>query len=350
MSYLFVEKLQAVLRERTGLGYLNGNKKELICRCPFPGCELELGRHYRYGRCYIDIYNPVFYCFRCEETGTIFKLFQQLNLDPNDFIDMQHEVFKFQTAYRQFDSSTTSIKRPKGFEVRETSPDLYKDKIFYLKGRLGFDTNVYKIPNVILNVRDFIYDNKIELNEFDRQRLNIYDDQYIGIITNRSTLLILRNIHEDHYHKIQLRDGGDYKDFYGLATGAIKPQLNKVVLCEGVFDLLVAIRDSEFSDLVKESCFWACALGSGFNRLIGSVLDYLKLPCSDVIVLSDKDKNSSSKIYQKLYENPMVRHLDIYWNKFGHDWGRTPLYPVKTSFAPELKSWRKKRASRRSFR
>ena len=76
------ESFLSKLKELTGLGYYNGARTEIICRCPFEGCELELGKNYSYGRLYIDRENPVFHCFRCQNSGSIIKLFRKLNINP----------------------------------------------------------------------------------------------------------------------------------------------------------------------------------------------------------------------------------------------------------------------------
>jgi len=353
-SYLKLDELRDKLRELTGLGYMNGARNELICRCPLPNCELEVGKTYNYGRLYIDaVKSPVWHCFRCGQSGTIFKLLNYLKLDKAEFLNLDHEVFKYKGRCVIVNTSNfLPIDIYNNLKVEVPVRERYREKFTYLQGRLGIDSDVERIPRIIFNIRDFINDNGIELKERDEQFLEIYESQYIGFLSNRGTVLTLRKAIGEgaDYHRLQIINSGNFKDFYGVATGHIKKTINKVVFCEGVFDLLVGIKTYELQNLLKDSCYWAAALGSHYRALLASILDHIKLPYVDVVVLTDRDKKPSDPVFDKLKKSPMVRNLEIYWNKLGHDFGARPIMPVKTVFQQQTFKRFKKKEVQPSFR
>jgi hypothetical protein len=331
-DYTNWNKLQEKLRELTGLAYYNSQKTELICRCPFPNCEIDENRLHSHGRLYIDTNIPVFNCFRCNRSGSIFKLFRQLNISISEFLNLDHELFNQINKPKdlKIDSNKLILEHDIKMINKSDIQDIYKNKILYLKGRMGFDNDVSKIPNIIFNIRKFVELNNIKLNYRDEQALDIYDRNYIGFLGNRGSVLILRNVEGKEYHKIQLFPSGHFKDFYGLWTNAISEgQINKIVLCEGIFDLLIGLKSSALAELRSNTCFWAATLGSYYKRLVPSVLEYIKLTYVDVIILSDKDKSPDDKIYSYLRESPLIRNMEIYWNKSGHDFGQLAINPVK---------------------
>ena len=337
-SYLKVEELKKELKNKTGLGYFNGGHSELICRCPFPGCEMDEGKKYHYGRLYIDINTPVFHCFRCQTSGSIFKLFQQLNLKKEDFLILDHPALVFKGQRRRIHTADTNIVDVYDtLQLPKVEPsEIYRKKEQYLKGRIGVDEDIHSIPNLVLNIREFIERNNIQLTKYDERFVEIYEQQYVGFVSSRGTIMVLRKAwgEGDDYRKLQITNSGEFKDFYGLRSGHIKKDtINKIVICEGIFDLLVGIKSTKLQSLKQDSVFWAAALGSHYRKLINSLLHYVKLPMVDVVVLSDKDKKPTDKIYKTLRESPMVRNLELYWNREGHDFGEQNIDPIKTVYS-----------------
>ena len=357
-SYLKIDETRKKLKEITGLGYFNGGHSELICRCPFPNCELEQGKTYHYGRLYIDLGSPVFHCFRCQTSGSIFKLFQYLKLNVKEYVVEGHESLQYKGSRRCIHINTANanivdiidkLKIP-GFDANSIN---FNKKSAYLKSRLGSEVDLSTVPNLVLKIREFVNNNRVELTKYDESMLELYDRQYVGFLSTRGTMITLRKTfgEGDDYRKLQIAQPGEFKDFYALRSGHIKnDKINKIILCEGIFDLLVSMKSYELRDLYGDSVYWAAALGSHYKKLIDSLLHYVRLPMVDVVVLSDKDKKPDDPIYKALRSSSMVRNLEIYWNKLGHDFGAYPIQPIKTVFQQQSFSNYRKRTTGKSFR
>lgn len=355
-EYINWDKFQSKIQKITGLGYFNSSRTELIARCPFPNCELEQGKSYKYGRLYIHTDSPVFNCFRCNESGSILKLLRYLKLNIDEYINKDHEVFKnMKSGRRVIRLNTSDVNIQNNLSNMELPEflDRYHNKILYMKNRIGMDIDALKIPNVIFSIREFIQKNNIHLDYNDEMMLDTFDRDYIGFLGNRGTVLILRNTRGLDYHKINLCNPGKMKDFYGMRTSFPDGgHTNKIVLCEGIFDLLVAIKSDSLSELREGSCFWAAVLGSFYRRTLISVLDYIKLSYVDVVVLSDNDKSPYDKIFSSLRNSPMVRNMKVVWNSYGNDFGQLPIHPINMIFnePKPLNKFRKKYKSNNSFR
>ncbi|MFN3478731.1 MAG: hypothetical protein ACK4ZM_05150, partial [bacterium] len=332
------------------------------------GCELELGKNYNYGRLYIDRENPVFYCFRCQTTGSIFKLLGRLGLDPNQYL--KEEVGKNASSSVYWKRSNAAVdlsarkifleKNKLNLKIKIPESEIYERKKRYLRCRIGPDTIVENIPNLVLSITSFLNDNHIELSYRDRQLLPYFEKECIGFVGNRGQLLILRSIEEGQYHKINLLPKEHYgknlyKDFYGVYTtgkGVSSDSVNRIILTEGIFDLLVGLKHPSVTSVVEEACFAAAALGSYYNEVLYSVLDYVRLSYVDLVIFSDQDKPKDSLEYKRLKENPCVRTLTLYYNRAGHDFGDYPILPVRNVFlkASEFRFGYKKKNISKSFR
>lgn len=338
----FDEKFKEFLEKKTGWSKFNGAKTELMTLCPFPDCDIDRGKQ-KNGHLYIDASNPIFFCQRCNTTGTVFKLIRQLNGDPSGLLDMNHDIFKYHKS-RNLDTSSITVTDDKSrVKIENQDLDLYKQKSLYLKGRLGFTFNLDLIPNLILGIKDFVDNNHIKLNLIEKQYLPYYESSYIGFLGSRRNDLILRYIGQDlnmrRYIKIKLVQDSLFKDFYGIQTNYIGKD-NTIVLVEGTFDLLVAIYSNELDELRKRSCFWAAILGSYFSSVIPSVLDYIKIPYTNVVILADRDKKLDDKIFEKVKNSPMVGNLEIFYNQSGEDFGMKPINPIGTVF--QKKEWKRR--------
>jgi len=323
--------LQDLLKEKTGLAYFNASKDELICRCPI--CEKDARKNH--GHLYIKIPDhpnelPVYNCFKTDDCkGTLIKLLRILGEDPKDYIS--EDMLKFRPAGKEYSYYKKSFRKNK-FIIPDIQTDKYMIKRQYLKGRLGFDTDIDKIPGLILNIRKFIMDNNIDLG--NRQRfLEFYENNYVGFISNNGSILVLRNTDSSssfRYVKINLSNNNFFKDMYSIQTCVTRSDTNTIVLCEGIFDLLVAINSHELQDLKMNSCIWAAVLGCNYYNIVPSVLDQCRLTAANFIILSDNDKKESDYIYFK--RNPSVLNLKIYRNKYGEDFGKLPIALSQTNF------------------
>jgi hypothetical protein len=329
---VYYDKLKDFLELKLGLAYYNGPKSELVTYCPY----CERGSTRSHGHCYIKVTStdemPTFFCFKCSETegkGTLAKLLKNLGANPKDFITEETfcTVLTKTRDYQNKDFEKYEYSR------KEISSDSYKLKRQYLHSRLGFDYDLEKVDGLVLNIRDFVYDNKIELDETSLKFLDYFEDSFVGFLLTRGTKLILRNIDpssEFRYFKIDLIKNPLFNDFYGVKCGQIKRDTNTIILCEGIFDLFGGLKLLELEEVKNNSCYFAAILGNYYAKIVPSVLDYCKLTFCNVVVLSDSNIKESS--YYWLKQNPMVNNLELYWNKAGKDFGEGTVLLTKTVF------------------
>jgi len=332
VDYAEVRKL---LEEKTGLAKFNAGKTNIISYCPW--CEIESTKNH--GHLYLECIDnptqmPVFHCFRCEDEnkskGTLVKLLRFLGANPKDYISEETLTSKF--SERAYDYYKKGLKVHK-HKINTQNFDAYRLKKQYLHSRLGFDYDISKIPRLIFNIREFLRENNIDIK--DKKRfLDYYEKSFIGFISDDGTMMILRNIDNNssyRYIKLPLVENKNFfKDVYSIKWGQTKKGSNTIILCEGIFDLLVAINNIELQEVRSKSCIWASILGCGYMNAISSALDRCKLTASNVIILSDIDKKEN--YYWKIKNNPLVLNLEVYWNKHGEDFGKLPIGLIKKRF------------------
>lgn len=321
---IYKEHFIDFLKDRMGLAYFNGPRTEIVVQCP--KCEKNESR--KHGHLYISCTEPVFNCFKCEYRGIVHRLITELGGDPKDFLDIEISSYTKTRSYTEDLFSETHRSDYKKEEVVDDDATIFKKK--YLLNRLG-DIDLDRIPGIIYHVKDFLNKNKLEVSEYVADKLDVLDEKYVGFLTTKGTKIVFRNCDvkdEDRFYVYSIiQQKKFFPDFYGIKNNAISENTNTIVLCEGVFDLLVAMTDDYFKELKENSCYWAAVLGkSNYYRVVISVLDYCKLPKANVVILSDKDLRESN--YTALHNLPFVKDLKVYWNKYGKDFGERPIYPI----------------------
>ena len=333
------DKLKEFLESTVGMSYFNASKTELITKCPW--CEVTKSKSRReHGHCYIKVVKvndemPVFNCFKCGEDstlgrGTLLKLIKFLKGDPKEFITEE----TLNNSSKTINYNDKKVRNAGAFVLPKVNIDNYKNKLLYLQSRLGITSEFddINIEGLVLNIKDFIIENEIKLNKMDLEKIDFYDENFIGFVTTRGTILIIRNIDSSssfRYHKINLteNDNNMFKDFYGYKTGEIVSGTNNILLCEGIFDLLLPLYSSEMQNILPKHFYSAAILGSQYSDSLISVLHYCKLTKCNLTILSDADKQQY--YYYKLLDNPFISNLDVYWNKLGNDFGKNPISPTK---------------------
>ena len=329
--------LEDKLNEKLGIAYWAKNKKQLVTYCPW--CEPESTKSHGHLYLYNNSDNiPTIWCFKCGDEGkgrgTILKFLKFIGEDVSSYISK--ELFeKYKNADKNYNYTKKNIRKQTKHRTPVVNTDAYKLKTMYLKSRLGFDYDISKIPNLVFDIRNFLYDNKIDIGTKDRF-LDYYENSFIGFVTNRGTTLYLRNI--DHnsdlkHDKIPLVDSTDdmYRDYYGVRLlNPLSEDTNNIVLCEGIFDLLVGIETHELNELRKKSCMWAASLGCYYSSLIPSLLSDCMITVANFVILSDNNKKEEN--YKWFGYNPSVMNFEIIWNKLGDDFGCHPILPISKTF------------------
>lgn len=325
--------LKDELEIKTGLSYYDSRKTELICKCP----KCEIGSKKNKGHLYIQINDsaPVFNCFKCGFKGNILTLLKFLSIQKENII--QGEIsFRSTNRHNILNDKNLLINPNKLFfeKIEDCEPN-FISKVNYLKQRISFDIDLSLIPNLVLNIKNFVRINDIDIKQIKPEFFEFLDRNFVGFVCNRESIMVLRNIDVNsdfRFYNMKLTNNLlDLKDFYGIKTNYYNEnEYNTIVLCEGVFDLLVSYYSKYFEDLKQISFFWAAILNNHYDNTAFSVLEYCKLTKSNFVILSDNNVKESN--YYNLSKKDFVNKLEIYWNKQGKDFGQLPIERIKTSF------------------
>ena len=321
------ELLRQDLTEKTGLAYFNS--MELITFCP--RCEKDRFHGGRsHGHLYISINDPIFKCFRCDFKGFIYKLFKELQLDINKYYDKN----TLKINWSKTDSDRFIDKEYNtGVLLPVVNKDFYTDKLNYIKNRIPNYIHELSSNNIVFNIKEFISLNKINIDK-DPSFIDFLESNFVGFLSARKSQLICRNIDTNsqfRYFKIKLLDIY-FKDFYAKPLDMIS---NKIVLCEGVFDLHNIIDNSRTKPLLKNSAIIATALNNDYKNTLISVLDYVKIPFADVIIFSDSDLKEAD--YMPIYFNNATKSVTLYYNSLSKDFGTHLIDPVKIPVTKYIK-------------
>lgn len=319
--------LRQDLQAKTGLAYFNS--MELITFCP--RCERDRffsGRSH--GHLYISIKDPIFKCFRCDFKGFIYKLFKDLKLDINKYYDSN----TLKVNWSKTDSDRFVDKEYNtGVSVPVLNTDFYTDKLNYIKNRVPNHTEELSKNNIVFNIKDFISLNNINIDK-PPAFLDFLESNFVGFLCSRKSQLICRNIDtrsQFRYFKIKLLDIY-FKDFYSKPLDMTS---NKIILCEGIFDLHNIIVNTRTKPLISNASIIATALNNDYKNTLISVLDYVKIPFADVIIFSDSDLTEAD--YMPIYFNNAVKSITLYYNSLNKDFGTHLIDPVKIPITEYIK-------------
>ena len=325
------DELKNAIDDKIGMCYFNGSRTELIMYCPY--CEPNSKKNHGHLYVKMDEDHLVFNCFKGEERGSLVKLLKELELDPKEFLseDILNKKWDVKTS-----NNTKKISKTceQSYETKGQSFDNELKKQYVL-GRLGYTVDLKDIPNLVFDVNYFLKQNNIKLNEQQESLIPLLESNFVGFIGVRGSVVVFRNIDSNakiKHYKLYLNSGDTppFKDFYGKKTGPIESN-NKIVLCEGQFDLLVSINSPELKELKDNSCLWAAIMGKSYVGSISSILDYCCLSSSSFAILSDPEVEDWR--YKKVFDHPQVESLEIYRNKTGEDFGCYPIVPSRSLFS-----------------
>lgn len=324
------DELKLSLKEKCGYCVSNYKKTQLICKCPW--CEKDSTKNH--GHLYIYFDNekilPSSWCFKCNIVRNLDVILKQYKININEYFT--DEVINNKRKRKDI-CYYEDISEIKSLNVINDYSNRYKNKILYLQSRLGVNYDLDGISGLVFNIIDFINKNNIELDFNKKNKLDLYDSEYVGFLSTLKSSLILRNINvtennQKRYDIIPLiKDKRIFRDFYGVTFSDNLNDKKYIVVCEGIFDLLVAKESDEFKNIVKNSISFNAILGSYYKKTILSILNHHKMVKSDIIILSDKDKDLD--YYKNLKNQPFINSCKIFWNGYGKDFGEKPIKIVK---------------------
>lgn len=301
----------------------NGNRTELVTYCP--KCEKErFFNKNEHGHLYISTDKYVFICFKCGFKGHVSYI---MNSNDPDF-----EKFKeWCESNNESGENNNFFKfKPENIQIPEYE-ETYSNakKMEYMKSRLFnySENDILKIPNIVFDVFKFYEINKLPID--DEKKLKWMNDNYVGFLSNKRSMLSRRCIVDDEslmrYSSKRLFkiENSDY--FGGIINSEnLLIKCPKIFLCEGVFDYLNLIKNTEITNDINECFFGVSCFGRNFNSVVNSLMDDYNIIKCDLIVYGDNDSDKESKKglfmeYKKICENIRVENMTVCINTLKKD-------------------------------
>lgn len=293
--------------------------KNIIVRCPF--CEMNSTK--KHFHMYISLESPVFHCFfsECHQKGFISKLIKKI--EGKDITDK----FISEEKIKEFEKIEFKETHKKEIKIPQLNEDKFKLKTQYLKGRLRYsDVDLSTIKGLFFDVDEFIDLNHIKLDS-KMERLKPYlQSSFIGFCAEHGTVAVMRNIDkqsEFKHFKFRVQEEGKFSDYYKIQGNNYKS--NKIVLSEGIFDVLLeSVFDS--TGLKNEAKLYAAGLHTFYESLVKSIVYHEQIFKPEVHIISDRDV--SLKYYNGIKKYRLDFLLDklvIYYNKSGKDFADVPV-------------------------
>jgi len=325
------ENLKQLLENYTNIVYFDGYKKNIMIHCP----NCEFNRKKETGHLGILLSDLRFNCFKCEFSGFITKLFDELDIPKKEYINLiknwnyENDI---KLNYKSKKLKTGNIKKQTHF---------YKKKVDYLKNRLFINEDkILEIPNLILDFKKFIkFNRNLKLNITDK-KIEFLNKNYVGFLCNRNSQVIFRKIVDNEkyrkYEKVILTEEKMlFNDFYGFNN---QRESDIIVMAEGPFDILRSYNCKGLNELKNNSLCWVAALGKKpMKNVIYSSLDYYCIPRINLVLLLDEDVGINSKLLFYIYRMVEVKSLTLYYNKLDKDFGSEKIQPYKILYKTKKK-------------
>lgn len=298
--------------------------KNIICRCPW--CELNQEKdHYHM---YISTEAPIFHCFHggCEQSGTMKKFLRQL--EGHDISDTFIDKTKLKEISSQREIFVDQEKSQKKICIPPLSPQKYMLKDLYIKKRLKFSgIPTTTLTGLIYDINTFIELNKIPIDEKLFRMREYLHSNFIGFLTENRSTVIFRNIDPSHsmkFYKLKIQQN-NFLDYYKLSGN--NPNSNKIVLAEGIFDILNE-NIYDILNIKNQVKLYAAALSSKYLSLIHSIIFHEQIFKPEIIILSDRGISRNYYKDLKKYNKHIIDKLTVYYNTNGKDFGDSPVKPV----------------------
>lgn len=318
---IYTEKFMSFLYDVFGPENVSIKTKDIVIPCPY--CELNLKKSHYHG--YIKKDEPIFHCFFCEESGTVFRIIRDLT-GKRHFDDLVDKT-KLK-EWKKVDYSSIKRYQPKKKELYIPPLGDFKYKRIYVQGRLGYLMEPEEIKGLVFDIASFVKENNITL---DKPFLLPYlQSNFVGFVTEHRSKLVLRNIDSStrfKFYKIQIYDT-PFLDYYKIPGGNEKSKT--IVLGEGVFDIL-SERALDSLGIRSQARLYASGLSKSYMALLESVCFDEQIFRVDLRVISDS--NVLEYEYKRWFKqlDHLIERSTIYYNLGGKDFNTFPVLPKKVS-------------------
>jgi hypothetical protein len=307
------------------LGSAKITSKNIVIPCIY--CEFPKKKdHYHL---HIGLHEPIFHCFHgsCEKSGTIKKLISAIHgYDISDrFVDKKHfenlKEKKLEQKEKIYDR----------FILPPLEADRFPLKRMYMKKRMKFlDLPLERIDGLIFDVGAFLSLNKIWITDKMAKLLPFLQKNFVCFLMHNGGYLMFRNIDKKsqfRYYKYELQNT-PFLDYY-MVKGQ-KPNSQKIVLAEGIFDILTE-RYFDHMNILNDVKLFASVGSASYVNLMKSLIFHEKVFTPIWVFLSDRGIHLN--YFRKIKRNNPYLFIKgesvVYYNKNGKDFNDTPVIGEK---------------------
>jgi 5S rRNA maturation endonuclease (ribonuclease M5) len=287
---LIDQKVKNILKQYSNVYKETSGGKEIQIFCPYCGDAFRKNNP-RWGHLYISTDTGLFYCHRCNEKGTLYKLLLDLGVDDEEVLSKLRKYFKVHKQIsskeiRNIDFITNSIEK---FNEKISKVDYYElwykytDEYNYLVNRIDVeDLDLFYYYRLTPDNNSIVF-NDYEFNEILRRLIKSKHKRYKKV--------------QDKYYSI-------YKTEYNI------------LIAEGPFDII------NIDLYLNYDAFTKIAIG-GKNYISALTELYLYTNIKNLIIMVDNDIDVN-KFYKYIIKQIHryeihVENIEIYQNSVGKD-------------------------------
>ena len=324
--------LHDYLKDNLRVVYLTVRKDETRIRCPHCGDSVKSSSS---AHCYIKNTSPFpYYCQRCSSSGIVnaefLNLLNVFEADIGKYLKNSFNRYA-ENLNRTYGSSFTQYKNSRK-EVK-ILPNQYTElemkKVRYIEERFGFqlDEKLLKKFNIVLNIKDFLINNGIDINRYDEKRkymLPILNNSYCMFLLNDKGMINCRNINDNvdkkrKFYKFRIYEdlmNQDSRRFYSISNEIdLASRTFNIHIAEGIFDI-VSVYNNVMDRYEDSSTVYIANNGKGYLFVLEHLKKLGMLNCN-INIYSDSDVKVS-EIKKKLRNNILAQMngFKVYYNKY----------------------------------
>lgn len=338
-----IELLKKILMEKGIYKKETAGGRNIIAKCVICG---DHPNERKQNHLYIATDKNVYHCFLNGCSGRTSSLLRKLTgttENINDIFTRDELNSKVVSHIGGIIKKGKLVRELKKFEIPPILDDQFLNKKKYIKERLNFLCEPENVPGLVLDIKKFIIQNRIEFRS-DLFDLEFLQNNYVAFLMNNQTMLWCRCLVDNtpmKFAKVSLQnDMLELLDYYAFPGGGGKNS-STIVIGEGIFNCLAEYNTDSLKIRDKVHSYIAC---QGFDNFAG----VLKSFCFDnhifeidLVVLSDTDKGIDKYLKFLDKTDHILKSLKIYYNNSGKDFGTFPLVPVEGGNLRDVEKCRK---------
>lgn len=307
---------------------LTTNKRHIIVRCPYCGDSVKNRNH---GHFYIELKPPFqWYCQRCYLGSPVMTTKTMTDLDLTH-PDINVNIVKLNKKFKGKFNPKHKFNSKSNIKLNKNNREYDQFKYDYFNSRFGLNlsreeiNDKYKVVTSFLEFKDL---NKLYLDSYGTQIINTLDKDYIGFLSTDGTHLVNRDVtghHEKRYHNFKIDENNPFgHKFYTIKTDLdIMSEKIKIVMTEGVFDIIGVYNHIYGGISPNTSTVFAAAAGKGYPQVIEH---FMNLGFLDIDIEIYSDQDLKENFFKKLKKNNILmrdKKITLHYNTLDKDYGVT---------------------------